>query len=119
MRVAFLLLLLAASPAFASELVEPVAPLPKAAPVFAAGFWCPLVRGGDEPQPCDGGMAAGLRWRRIAGVALVGKETVGVGIAFRIAPKVGVGVGYVYRWALDGGVDTRTGSLVVGATFRP
>jgi hypothetical protein len=95
---------------------------PRLTDYLAPAAWCPLRRGDPEPGAfgCDGGIAANLvdhSWERftLAGVAFVGAETVGAGIAgCRGRLCVGAGVAATRD---DFGIDLDSAAPVIGATF--
>jgi hypothetical protein len=121
---AALLITLLPLPALAQEPAEPPAkPAPTIADYIAPSAWCPLRSGESEPDAfgCDGGIAVSLVSREIsddytaAGVAFVGSETVGAGVAWcRWRWCVGVGVAAVRD---DFGISLDTAAPVIGATF--
>jgi hypothetical protein len=95
---------------------------PRLTDYLAPAAWCPLRRGDPEPGAfgCDGGIAANLvdrSWERftLVGVAFVGAETVGAGIA-GCRGRLCAGLGVAAR-RNDFGIDLDTAAPVVGATF--
>lgn len=87
---------------------------------LSAAVWCPAVRSGGEPMPCDAGMAATLgHFHRLHATVFIGTQSAGVGVAWRLGPKAGVGVGWAAPYSLDGGIEVDRGGLVLGATWRP
>jgi hypothetical protein len=118
-KVAAALLLALASPLAAQE---PEPPAPSLADYIAPAAWCPL-RSGSEPDGfgCDGGLAVSLIDRSIGehytavGVAFVGAETVGLGVAWcRGRLCAGAGVAATRD---DFGIGLDSASPVIGATF--
>jgi len=113
------LLLALASPLAAQE---PEPPAPSLADYISPAAWCPL-RSGSEPSGfgCDGGLAFSLIDRSIGerytavGVAFVGAETVGLGVAWcRGRLCAGAGVAATRD---DFGIELDSASPVIGATF--
>jgi hypothetical protein len=103
-------------------LAESELPAPSLADYIAPAAWCPL-RSGSDPADfgCDGGLAFSLIDRSIGerytavGVAFVGAETVGLGMAWcRGRLCAGAGVAATRD---DFGVDLDSASPVIGATF--
>lgn len=132
-----LALTLATAPAPQAEdpppaLEEPAAPLPDAPRVgiLAAAGWCVLKTDSREDRAddladlpgCDLGMGVAIvRHRRLSWVAVIGTQTLGTGVAWRVGggdgiPVVAVAVGAVVRWD-ETGVDATEVLPAVGATL--
>jgi hypothetical protein len=127
-RLLAIVLLLVAGPALAQE--EPpdavdsdaVGESEPADSRLAAAGWCAVRTSSapDEGAPgCDVGMAAALwTWRRTALVAVVGGETVGVGVAWVVhtGPTVAVAAGVIAPFD-DGGVNGSSLAPALGVTL--
>lgn len=97
--------------------------------VQAAG-WCPVrtrASGeadsgeGDGPLGCDAGLALRLAPRLYFGhltpIAAVGASSVGVGAAWLLTRRLGVGVAVVAPYSTSGGVRANESVVAVGATL--
>lgn len=92
---------------------------------FSAAGWCSVTSGHSEEaySGCDLGIGAALaRWNRLAWVGVVGRETIGTGVAWIASdgsgrlPAVAVSLGVIAPWS-DEGVRVDRWAPAIGATF--
>lgn len=95
--------------------------------IQAAG-WCPVrtrASGansgeGDDPLGCDAGLALRLAPRlhfgHLTPIAAVGASSIGVGAAWLLTRRLGVGVAMVAPYSSSGGVRADEAALAIGAT---
>ena len=116
-----LLALALAAPALAQE--APPEPEPQSTrPRLAAAMWCPVTDGPDEDRPpCDAGLGLALHcWGRLCPVAVLGRESLGAGLAWvawrpETGPSVAVALGAVVRYD-ELGIDGSEVYPALGAT---